>query len=55
MKCSHETVQRLLHEKSYVLKVLQPWPDWQDEERGEASWETLRELAKHPRGGTLVR
>ena len=30
--CSYNTVVRLLHEKGYVLKVPQPWPDRQDEE-----------------------
>jgi transposase len=29
--CSHDTVLRLLHEKGYVLKVPQPWPDRQDD------------------------
>jgi transposase len=48
VECSYETVRRLLHEKGYVLKVPQPWPDRQDEERRDAFRETLRELAKDP-------
>ena len=31
VECSYDTVLRLLHEKGYVLKVPQPWPDRQDE------------------------
>jgi len=48
VECSYETVRRLLHEKGYVLKVPQPWPDRQDEEAREKFRETLRELAKDP-------
>ena len=31
IECSYSTIVRLLHEKGYVLKVPQPWPDRQDE------------------------
>ena len=48
VECSYETVRRLLHEKGYVLKVPQPWPDRQDEEAREKFREGLRELAKDP-------
>jgi len=48
VECSYETVRRLLHEKGYVLKVPQPWPDRQGEEAREKFRETLRELAKDP-------
>jgi len=44
VECSYETVRRLLHEKGYVLKAPQPWPDRQDEEAREK----FRELAKDP-------
>ena len=55
VECSYETVRRLLHEKGYVLKVPQPWPDRQDEEAREKFRETLRELAKDPETEALVR
>jgi transposase len=48
VECSYETVRRLLHEKGYVLKVPQPWPDRQDEERRDAFRKTLCELAEDP-------
>lgn len=31
VECSYPTLLRLLHEKDYVLKIPQPWPDRQDE------------------------
>ena len=37
---------RLLHEKGYVLKVPQPWPDRQDEELREKFLVRLRTLAE---------
>lgn len=48
MECSYETVRRLLHEKGYVLKVPQPWPDRQDEELREKFREELAHLAEDP-------
>jgi transposase len=48
VECSYETVRRFLHEKGYVLKVPQPWPDRQDEKVREKFRETLCELAKDP-------
>jgi len=46
VECSYETVRRLLHEKGYVLKVPQPWPDRQDEKLREEFAERLRSLAE---------
>ncbi len=46
VECSYETVRRLLHEKGYVLKVPQPWPDRQDEKLREEFAEQLRSLAE---------
>jgi transposase len=48
VECSPDTVLRLLHEKGYVLKVPQPWPDRQDEVLREAFRERLSSLAKDP-------
>jgi transposase len=48
VECSYETVRRLLHERGYVLKVPQPWPDRQDEEAREKFREALSELAEDP-------
>ena len=49
VECSYNTVVRLLHEKGYVLKVPQPWPDRQDEELREKFRERLRTLRKTKR------
>jgi transposase len=46
VECSYDTVRRLLHEKGYVLKVPQPWPDRQDEELREKFLVRLRTLAE---------
>jgi len=46
MECSYNTVVRLLHEKGYVLKVPQPWPDRRDEELREKFLVQLRTLAE---------
>jgi transposase len=46
IECSYSTVVRLLHEKGYVLKVPQPWPDRQDEELREKFRSDLRILAE---------
>jgi len=48
VECSYETVRRLLHEKGYVLKVPQPWPDRQDEKLREEFVDRLRSLAENP-------
>ena len=48
VECSYETVRRLLHEKGYVLKVPQPWPDRQDEKLREEFVDRLRNLAEDP-------
>jgi transposase len=48
IECSYETVRRLLHEKGYVLKVPQPWPDRQDETEREQFLTELAKLAEDP-------
>jgi transposase len=48
VECSYETVRRLLHEKGYVLKVPQPWPDRQDEKLREGFVDRLRSLSEDP-------
>jgi transposase len=48
VECSYETVRRLLHEKGYVLKVPQPWPDRQDEVLREKFRKRLSSLAEDP-------
>jgi transposase len=44
VECSYSTLLRLLHEKGYVLKVPQPWPDRQDEAQREAFRVKLAQL-----------
>lgn len=46
VECSYETVRRLLHEKGYVLKVPQPWPDRQDKDERGAFLEKLSLLVQ---------
>jgi len=46
--CSYDTVVRLLHEKGYVLKVPQPWPDRQDEALREEFRSRLALCAEDP-------
>jgi len=48
LDCSYNTVLRLLHEKGYVLKVPQPWPDRQDEKLREEFTDRLRGLVGDP-------
>ena len=48
IECSYDTVLRLLHEKGYVLKVPQPWPDRQDEALREEFRDRLALLAEDP-------
>jgi transposase len=48
IECSYETVRRLLHEKGYVLKVPQPWPDRQDDALREKFRDTLALCAEDP-------
>ncbi|HUJ67903.1 MAG TPA: IS630 family transposase [Syntrophorhabdales bacterium] len=48
IECSYDTVLRLLHEKGYVLKVPQPWPDRQDEAEREAFRLKLAPFAADP-------
>jgi transposase len=47
VECSYQTLLRLLHEKGFVLKVPQPWPDRQDEELREAFRARLAELERN--------
>jgi transposase len=42
VECSYPTLLRLLHEKHFVLKVPQPWPNRQNEAAREAFRELLR-------------
>ena len=44
IECSYNTVVRLLHEKGYVLKVPQPWPDRQDAQLREKFADQVRTL-----------
>jgi transposase len=46
--CSYQTVVRFLHEKGYVLKVPQPWPDRQDEKLREQFRTKLSTLVQDP-------
>ncbi len=48
IECSYNTVLRFFHENDFTLKVPQPWPDRQDEEKRQAFRETLRELSENP-------
>ena len=48
VECSYDTVRRLLHEKGYVLKVPQPWPDRQDDKLRDEFLNRLRSLAEDP-------
>ncbi len=48
IECSYQTLLRTLHEKNFVFKVPQPWPDRQDEERREAYLQELRQLLSDP-------
>ena len=47
VECSYKTLVRLLHEKGYVLKVPQPWPDRQDEKLREEFRGRLASLAEN--------
>jgi len=44
----YRTVVRWLHEQDFRLKVPQPWPDRQDEERRQAFLQTLGVLLRDP-------
>jgi transposase len=44
VECSYQTLLRMLHERNFVLKVPQPWPDRQDEALRQAFIEQLRAL-----------
>jgi len=44
IECSYDTVRRFFHEKSFSLKVPQPWPNRQNEVEREAFREKLRSL-----------
>lgn len=44
--CSYETVVRFFHQEGFALKVPQPWPDRQDEEKRKAYREQLKELCR---------
>lgn len=44
IECSYATVVRFLHSEGFGLKVPQPWPDRQDDEKREAFIKKLQEL-----------
>ena len=44
--CSYETVVRFFHREGFALKVPQPWPDRQDEEKRKAYREELKKLCQ---------
>jgi len=46
VECSYKTLLRLLHEKGFVLKVPQPWPDRQNEGLRDAFRAQLVELQR---------
>ena len=48
VEVSYRTVVRLFHERGFCLKVPQPWPDRQDEERRERFREELSMLVDDP-------
>lgn len=43
--CSYATVVRFFHEQGFALKVPQPWPDRQDEQKRQAFREQLKILS----------
>ena len=44
--CSYETVVRFFHQEGFALKVPQPWPDRQDEQKRKAYREELKKLCR---------
>lgn len=46
--CSYRTVVRFFHQQNFALKVPQPWPDRQDEEKRKVYREELKELCQEP-------
>ena len=44
--CSYETVVRFFHQEGFALKVPQPWPDRQDEQKRKAYREELKKLCQ---------
>lgn len=48
MEIAYSTVIRFLHEQNYRLRVPQPWPDRQDEQRRRAFCEHLKRLIEDP-------
>lgn len=48
IECSYQTVVRFFHKQGFALKVPQPWPDRQDEEKRKRFLEQLKELYSDP-------
>ena len=48
VECSYETIVRFFHREGFALKVPQPWPDRQDEEKRAVFLEELEVLYNDP-------
>ena len=48
LECSYQTVVRFFHKQGFALKVPQPWPDRQDEEKRQLFLSQLQELYNDP-------
>ncbi|MCG8640940.1 MAG: IS630 family transposase [Desulfobacterales bacterium] len=48
LECNYQTVVRFFHKQGFALKVPQPWPDRQDEEKRQLFLRQLQELYKDP-------
>ena len=44
VECSYQTIVRFFHQQGYALKVPQPWPDRQDEDKRKKFINELRSL-----------
>ncbi len=49
IECSYRTVVRFFHQQGFALKVPQPWPDRQDEQKRQAFCQQLHELLQDPK------
>ncbi len=48
VECSHETIVRFLHREGFALKIPQPWPDRQDQEKRAVFLKELEALYNNP-------
>lgn len=48
IECSYRTVVRFFHQQGFALKVPQPWPDRQDEQKRQVFCQQLHELLQDP-------